>query len=103
MPKYIAIFAKVPVQKNYPRLFEFLRKGQVETYATHLTPYVIGFRHSQDIEDIRDTFLSLLDSEDEFALLEVQDCIHRMSGGDGRRLQNFLDLPEDDLIVRPQE
>ncbi len=93
MPKYIAIFGKVPVEKNYPRLFEFLRKGQVETYATHLTPYVIGFHHTLDIETIRDIFLPLLDSADEFALLEVRDCVHRMTGGDGRRLQNFLDIP----------
>jgi hypothetical protein len=94
MPKYIAIFGKAPVEENYPRLIEFLRKGQVETNTTRLTNYVIGFHYPQDIETMRDIFLPLLDSADEFALLEVRDCVHRMSGGDWGHLLNFLNIPD---------
>ncbi len=95
MPNYIAILERVSIQKNYPKLFEFLRKGDVENNVTRLGPHVIGFYQAQDIGTLWDIFLAVLDEADEFALFEVRNGVHRKSGNDSRRLQSFLDFPDD--------
>lgn len=91
MHKYIIISTtnKTLVVSNFPKLFKFLNGQKVK--HRHLNPLGMLFCHELDMDEIRDIFLALLESEEEVVLFEILDCAHPPQWKDKKHLEKLFD------------